>query len=141
MREQWDIRSAVPAGEQGTALLLCVTRGGVPAAPEGWLFRHTGSGFEERGDTPQTGRIRGSGEVKTAGRYRTYSLFMSNNESDRIVISDHLYLTPETVDIWERLSEEEKQHHIEEAVYFSEEYNEGKPLSFADVQGAELRGA
>jgi len=79
--------------------------------------------------------------VKTAGRYRTYSLFMSNNESDRIVISDHLYLTPETVDIWERLSEEEKQHHIEEAVYFSEEYNEGKPLSFADVQGAELRGA
>ncbi|MCF6770573.1 hypothetical protein [Corynebacterium parakroppenstedtii] len=65
---------------------------------------------------------------------------MSTNESDRIVISDYLYVTPQTVEIWEKLSEEEKQHHINEAEYFSEEYNDGKPLSFADVQGAELRG-
>ena len=84
---------------------------------------------------------RKAAKLKTAGRCRTYSFFMSTNESDRIVISDYLYVTPQTVEIWEKLSEEEKQHHINEAEYFSEEYNDGKPLSFADVQGAELRGA
>ncbi|MCF6793538.1 hypothetical protein I6J24_00110 [Corynebacterium kroppenstedtii] len=65
---------------------------------------------------------------------------MSNNESDHIVISDHLYLTPGMVKMWTRLSEEEKQHHIKEAVYFSEEYNDGKLLSFVEVQGSELMG-
>ena len=80
-------------------------------------------------------------ELKTDGWCQPYSFFMSTNESDCIVISDYLYVTPQTVEIWEKLSEEEKQHHINEAEYFSEEYNDGEPLSFADVQGAELRGA
>ena len=84
---------------------------------------------------------RKAAKLKTAGRCWTYSFFMSTNESDRIVSSDYLYGTPQTVEIWEKLREEEKQHHINEAEYFSEEYNDGKPLSVADVQGAELRGA
>ena len=47
-------------------------------------------------------------KLKVTSRYQIYSFPMSNNESDHIVISDHLYLTPGMVKMWTRLSEEEK---------------------------------
>ena len=59
---------------------------------------------------------------------------MPNNDSDRIVMSDHLYVIPETVEIWEGLREEENSVTSKQ-LCFSDEYNDDKPLSFADVHG------
>lgn len=60
--------------------------------------------------------------------------------NNNIVVSDYMYITPETKKYWDELSEEKKKYYIEEAEYFSEEYSGGEPISFTDVQTGLLFG-